>query len=258
MDFWRRSTLFGVAVSQLTLVTACNTLADCCATLTPSTSLSEYNTTILNTTYYATGKLDAEGLRNEVPFCEVYSSVSYGDNDTLIFALWLPDAAVYGSRFMAVGNGGYAGVISYNAMMVELNSGLGLAVAGSDAGHQGPGMGAPGVYEPFLHDIDQVSAWLHDGISLFTPPSKKLINIFYGQEASYSYYTGCSTGGAQGFSLAQLYPDMFDGIIAGGPVNWFTGNLLSFLWNAQHTEVCFPFQGCMNFLTDTTRKFLAV
>lgn len=244
MNFWRFSTLFGVAVSQLALVTACNTTADRCASLTPSTDLLTYNTTILNTTYYAKGELDAGGLPNEIPFCEVYSSVSYGDNDTLIFTLWLPDDAVYGSRFMAVGNGGFAGVISYREMMVELNSGLGLAVAGSDAGHQttGSGLGAPGVYEPFLHDDDRVSAWLRDGISFFTPPSKELISIYYGREVNYSYFTGCSAGGAQGFSLAQLYPDMFDGIIAGGHTNWFTRNMLSFLWNAQHTGVLFPFQ----------------
>ncbi|KAJ4349567.1 uncharacterized protein N0V89_008183 [Didymosphaeria variabile] len=131
---------------------------------------------------------------------------------------------------MAVGNGGQAGVIGYSDMMAELNSGLGFAVAGGNAGHLasdnnagvGPSLGAPGVYQPFLNDEDQLQAWLHNAISLLTPAAKALIKEFYGHEVEYSYYRGCSAGGAQGFSLAEYYPDLFDGIISGCPANWLT------------------------------------
>ena len=98
------------------------------------------------------------------------------------------------------------------------------------------GGGTPGVYLPYMHDLDQVQAWIHNAIELFTAPSKAIITAYYGAPARYSYYDGCSTGGAQGFALAQLYPDLFNGIYAGSPGNWYSHLALSFLWNAVKTQ----------------------
>ena len=127
-------------------------------------------------------------------------------------------------------------------MMIQLNSGMGFAVAGGDGGHlasaNNGGGGAPGVYIPYLHDTEQVQAWIHDAINLFTPAAKALTAAYYGQETRYAYYDGCSTGGAQGFALAEFHPELFDGIVAGSPGNWYSHLALSFLWNAQHTDVC--------------------
>ena len=89
---------------------------------------------------------------------------------------------------------------------------------------------------PFLHNSDQVKAWIHNAIALFTPSAKTLVQAFYGKPPSYSYYNGCSTGGAQGFALAEFYPDMFDGIYAGSPGNYYSHLALSFLWNAVKTQ----------------------
>lgn len=120
-------------------------------------------------------------------------------------------------------------------MIESLN--LGFAVAGGDSGHRAAdnngGTGAPGVYLPFLHDQEQTLAWIHNSIAYFTPPAKSLVEKYYGQAPSYTYYKGCSTGGAQGFALAQNYPDMFDGIVAGSPGNWYSHLALSFLWAYQ-------------------------
>lgn len=131
-----------------------------------------------------------------------------------------------------------AGVIDEAALMENLN--LGFAVAGGDSGHEAAdnndGAGAPGIYLPFLHDEDQTLAWIHNSIAYFTPPTKSLVAQYYGQAPSYSYYKGCSTGGAQGFALAQFYPDMFDGIVAGSPGNWYSHLALSFLWG-YHTNL---------------------
>lgn len=44
---------------------------------------------------------------------------------------------------------------------------------------------------------------------------KQVVDSFYGKNATYSYYVGCSTGGQQGLHSAQHFPDDFDGIIAG-------------------------------------------
>jgi hypothetical protein len=204
--------------------------------------LAGYDGSVLNTTYYPTNSLNISNTFNDIPFCEVYSSISYGSNNSLVFALWLPDVSVYEHRFMAVGNGGMAGTIDTLNMITQLNAGLGFAVAGGDAGHlaseNNDGGGAPGVYIPYLHHQTQVEAWIHNAISLFTPAARVIAETYYGTPAKYSYYDGCSTGGAQGYALAQYHPDLFDGIFAGSPGNWYSHLALSFLWNAQQTNVC--------------------
>ncbi|KAF2163820.1 hypothetical protein M409DRAFT_68365 [Zasmidium cellare ATCC 36951] len=148
--------------------------------------------------------------------------------------------ANYEDRFLAVGNGGMAGYIDYIGMLAQLNSGLGVAVVGGNAGHSAiennVGVGAPGVYLPYLHDRDQVEAWIHNAISLLAPAAKAWTQAYYGRRLRKSYYYGCSTGGAQGFALAKFYPGLFDGVYAGSPGNWYSHLALSFLWNAQHTS----------------------
>jgi feruloyl esterase len=49
--------------------------------------------------------------------------------------------------------------------------------------------------------------------------SKALIQAFYNRGPQLSYYQGCSTGGRQGLMEAQRFPEDFDAIIAGAPVN---------------------------------------
>jgi feruloyl esterase len=213
-----------------------------CTAFAKSLDLSSYNATLLNATYYPVHSLNVSNTFNNVSFCEIYTSVSYGSgNNTLIAATWLPDRLQYNDRFMAVGNGGMAGTIDYSGMLMQLNSGMGFAVAGGDAGHRASdnngGSGEAGVYLPYLHDKEQITAWIHDAISLFTPAAKALTAAYYGKDTDYSFYSGCSTGGAQGMALAQYHPDLFDGIVAGCPGNWYSHLALSFLWNAQHTAV---------------------
>lgn len=48
-----------------------------------------------------------------------------------------------------------------------------------------------------------------------------MVEQYYSQAASYSYFLGCSTGGRQGLKSAQTYPDDFDGIIAGSSASDF-------------------------------------
>jgi feruloyl esterase len=74
-------------------------------------------------------------------------------------------------------------------------------------------------------------------IATFTVPAREIQTAFYGRKARYSYFDGCSTGGAQAFALAERYPEMFDGIHAGSPGNWYSHLVLMFLWNGLHTQV---------------------
>lgn len=51
---------------------------------------------------------------------------------------------------------------------------------------------------------------------------KAVTAAYYKQNATYSYYSGCSTGGRQGLKAAEFYPEDFDGIVAGAPAWWTT------------------------------------
>jgi len=128
--------------------------------------------------------------------------------------LWLPTEN-WNGKFLAVGNGGWAGSIQgYGDMQAALRRGY--ATAATDTGHSaadGPnGMFALGHAEKI---VDFAYRALHD----MTVKSKRLIDVFYAEPLDYSYYKGCSTGGRQGVMAAQRYPGDYDGIIAGALAN---------------------------------------
>ena len=52
-----------------------------------------------------------------------------------------------------------------------------------------------------------------------TVKAKAIINAFYGNAPTRSYFNGCSTGGRQALTEASRFPDDFDGIIAGAAAN---------------------------------------
>lgn len=70
------------------------------------------------------------------------------------------------------------------------------------------------------------------------------------------YYYGCSTGGAQGYALAQYYPDIFDGVFAGSAGNFYTHLILSFLWNGLQANKpgAFLDQSALDFIKDAGVK----
>lgn len=112
---------------------------------------------------------------------------------------------------MAVGNGGWAGSISFSAMAQGLQAGY--AVASNDTGHKGGRADFAVGHPEKLVDF----GWraMHE----MTLHSKTMIETFYETAPRLSYYQGCSTGGRQGMIAAQRFPEDFDAIIAGAPVN---------------------------------------
>ena len=47
--------------------------------------------------------------------------------------------------------------------------------------------------------------------------SKAVAKTYYGSKPAYNYWNGCSTGGRQGYVLAQELPNELDGILANAP-----------------------------------------
>jgi feruloyl esterase len=143
-------------------------------------------------------------------FCRVAATLKpTGDSDIKV-EVWLP-AKSWNGKFQAVGNGGWAGVISYSAMAAAIRAGY--ATASTDTGHVG-GRGTFALDHPEkLIDF----AWRSE--HEMTVKAKAVIAAFYGSAPRLSYWNGCSTGGRQGLKEAQKFPDDYDAIIAGAPAN---------------------------------------
>jgi Tannase and feruloyl esterase len=154
----------------------------------------------------------------EVPsFCRV-SGVIAPDNH---FEVWLPMKDAWNGRFEMVGGGGLAGVISYGAMIPNINAGY--VTASTDTGHVASDY-------TWLRDPAKVVDYGYRSVHETTVKAKALLAAFYAKPADYNYFNGCSTGGRQGLMEAQRYPDDYDGIVSGAPVNWFVNTHVAQLW----------------------------
>jgi feruloyl esterase len=123
--------------------------------------------------------------------------------------LWMP-AENWNGKFLALGNGGWAGNIETGAIAVGLSRGY--AAASNDTGHKG-GSGAFVVGHP-----EKVIDFAYRSMHEMAVQSRAIIQAFYKRAPQLSYYQGCSTGGRQGLMEAQRFPEDFDAIIAGAPV----------------------------------------
>jgi feruloyl esterase len=123
-----------------------------------------------------------------------------------------------------VGNGGFAGTISYAQMATALRAGY--AAASTDTGHTGPSSNT------FVNE-DVLVDFAHRAIHETTVAAKSTVNGFYGNAPTFSYFTGCSTGGRQALTAAQRYPEDFNGIVAGAPASHTSTQAFGQIWFSQ-------------------------
>jgi len=149
-------------------------------------------------------------LKDLPAFCRVTATLKPSTDSDIKVEIWLP-ASGWNRKFQAVGNGGWAGVISYTALADAVKEGY--ASASTDTGHVG-GSGSFALDHPEkLIDFGWRSE--HE----MTVKAKAVVQAFYGSAPRLAYWNGCSTGGRQGLQEAQRFPGDFDGIIAGAPAN---------------------------------------
>lgn len=60
--------------------------------------------------------------------------------------------------------------------------------------------------------------------------AKSITYQYYGSKPHHSYWNGCSTGGRQGYAVAQKYPELLDGILATAPAASFVNLAVGELW----------------------------
>jgi feruloyl esterase len=115
----------------------------------------------------------------------------------------------WNGKLQAVGNGGWAGTISYPALATAVRGGY--AAASTDTGHSTPGASFAVGHPEKL--IDYAHRSLHE----LAVSAKSIVSAFYGGPPKLALWNGCSTGGNQGLTLASKYPADFDAIVAGAP-----------------------------------------
>lgn len=150
----------------------------------------------------------ARAMADAPAFCRaMLTSRPTADSDIKI-EVWLPVSG-WNGKLMAVGNGGWAGTISYQPLATAVA--LGYAATSTDSGHSTPGASFSVGHPEKL--VDYAHRSLHEMAVL----AKAVSNAYYGNKVSKAIWNGCSTGGNQGLTLASMYPQDFDAIIAGAP-----------------------------------------
>ena len=176
-------------------------------------SLSLPNTTITSAEYVPAGpQRGGRGAQGGVTLpahCRLAVTLSPSADSHIEMELWMP-VENWNGKFLAVGNGGWAGNIETGAIAAGLARGY--AAASNDTGHKGGSASFAVGHPEKLIDFGYRS--MHETAI----QSKAIIQAFYKRAPQLSYYQGCSTGGRQGMMEAQRYPEDFDAIIAGAPV----------------------------------------
>lgn len=178
-------------------------------------------TTITSAQAVTSGSFMPPGSSNAItnlpPFCRVAGAIEPTSESHIAFEVWLP-LQNWNGRFAGVGNGGWAGTISYGGLQEQIRRGY--ASASTNTGHEAaPGMNAARfAFEHPEQLIDFASRAHHET----TVKAKALVRAFYGKPPARAYWIGCSSGGYEGLMEAQRFPADYDGIVAGAPANNWT------------------------------------
>lgn len=165
-------------------------------------------------------------FKNLPSFCRVVAELKPTKDSDIKMEVWMPISGFTGN-LRGQGNGGFAGVISYDALAGAVSRGY--AAASTDTGHSGGGTDASWALGHPEKIIDFGSRAIHE----MTVKAKAIIAAFYGEGPRHSFFASCSNGGRQALMEAQRYPADYDGVIAGAPVIYWTHVFATFIWDIQ-------------------------
>lgn len=171
-------------------------------------------------------------------FCRVAATLRPTSDSEIKIEVWMPAASAEGfgepgrwnGKFLATGNGGWAGSIGFAALADGVRRGY--AVTSTDTGHEGGNAGF------ILGHPEKLIDFAERAIHEMTVAGKAITEAYYDAGPRFAYFSGCSTGGRQALTAAQRYPEDYDGIVAGAPAIYGShqsaGQL--WIWNATHQD----------------------
>lgn len=183
-------------------------------------------------------------------FCNITVTHTHpGQHDRIHTYLWLPlplplpDGGIGGSDaatvagvpwngvMMSVGGGGFQTGLAAWSHAGAVSEGY--AAVSTDGGHTMENFGDPSAWALVsegnvdLYALQNfASASLRDAAVI----GKHVTAAFYGKPPTRSYYAGCSTGGRQAAMLAQRWPGLYDGYLAGAPALYWDRFLVAGLY----------------------------
>ncbi len=145
--------------------------------------------------------------------------------------VWLPSHANWNQRIRNYGGGGYVGgnhlVATAKGATLEtavgskfpapIIAGMGYASGTTDAGQRWSQNGS----FTFLPDgtLNQTlfKDFSYRSMVEQAHKTRELVKLYYGKSHQFAYFDGHSTGGRQGWKVAQDYPDLYDGYLLAAP-----------------------------------------
>lgn len=246
-----------------------------CPSLASTLKFDDLNASVISSTYItAYTNVTIEGGQDvcynytvpEVDVCRVTVNVTTSYRSSSFIEVWLPTSSkedAWNGRFLSTGGSGLSGCVDYDSMVYTTS--LGFAATGDNSGHNGTS--ADG--SKFFNNSDVVIDFSYRARHSAVVAGKQIVEQYYGSPHKTSYYFGCSTGGRQGLKAAQMFPDDYDGIVAGSPASDFnhlaawSGHFITLTglnasdprylglpeWSAVHAEVlrqCDPLDGVLD------------
>jgi hypothetical protein len=169
-----------------------------------------------------------------VAYCQV--KLLYGTNPSqnINIVIGLPLSAAdagsggvqgaWNGRTQGLGGGGCAGNLTVTPAV-----NAGYVGSGNDLGHSG-GNCDPGVNTDGTYNVQFIEDFIRNGIKQQVLWAKRVAEAYYGMAPAYNYWNGCSTGGRQGYLLAQELGGELDGIAAHAPAMYWTRFQTAQMW----------------------------
>jgi feruloyl esterase len=165
-----------------------------------------------------------------VPHCKIdgYIVTNNPGPNQVNFRLQLPDSGWTG-RYYFIGMGGAAGYVPSDSQIPAGNPlNKGMAVAGTDTGHQGDMLNWG-----FLTDPAKAEDHIDRGAHVTAVATQKITKGYYKARELHRYFSGCSGGGRMATMSIERHPEDFDGVLLGAPGGRSDATMLAFIYNAQ-------------------------
>lgn len=234
--FWRRATLAGAALgAAVALAPSRAAAADCRglnkiaienAEIVSATAITgEFNAPFNETAGAEDGfSRSTAQLTTHVNFCRVEAIARPTAGSFIMLEIWLPEN--WNGRSLSTAPGKAYGAINYSALVSAVNRGF--ATVTSDSGHRSSRLD----WTWAIGHPEKATDYFYRGTYEAERVFRKTLVAYYGKKESHSYFEGCARGGQIGLVMAERYPDLFDGIVAGSPGTDVARQQAYFMWTA--------------------------
>lgn len=139
--------------------------------------------------------------------------------------VWLPAPSAWNERIRNLGGGGWAGGDQSSTTLIgnataAATAATGYVVGTTDTGHT-VGAGTFAMREDGGINSTLWADFADRSLNELAVKTKALAAAYYLKPQKYAYWQGCSTGGRQGYKMAQNHPEEYDGYVIEAPaINW--------------------------------------